>query len=73
MGIVSKVVVLIGTVIVVGVVFVLVFTFPAMWLWNWLMPDIFGLQTISFFQAMGLVALSSLLFRSGSGGSSGSK
>ena len=22
--------------------------FPIMWLWNWLMPDLFGLQVIGF-------------------------
>lgn len=33
-----------------------------MLLWNWLMPDIFGLVTISFWQALGLFALSHLLF-----------
>jgi len=32
-------------------------------LWNWLMPEIFGLQTITYWQAMGLMALSWLLFR----------
>src|SRR4051812_30366254 len=31
-------------------------------LWNLLMPAIFGLQTISFWQAIGLMALSWLLF-----------
>lgn len=31
-------------------------------LWNWLMPDIFGLHRISFWQAVGLMFLSWLLF-----------
>jgi hypothetical protein len=31
-------------------------------LWNLLMPDIFGLHPISFWQAVGLMALSWLLF-----------
>jgi hypothetical protein len=31
-------------------------------LWNLLMPDIFGLHTISFWQAVGLMALSWILF-----------
>jgi Ca2+/H+ antiporter, TMEM165/GDT1 family len=31
-------------------------------LWNWLMPDIFGLRPISFWQAVGLLGLSWLLF-----------
>lgn len=32
-------------------------------LWNWLMPSIFGLRTISYWQALGLMALSWILFR----------
>jgi len=40
--------------------------FPVMWLWNWLMPTIFGLITINFWQALGLLLLSSALFRSSS-------
>jgi hypothetical protein len=30
-------------------------------LWNWLMPSIFGLKTITFLQALGLVVLSKIL------------
>lgn len=33
-----------------------------MWLWNWLMPALFGLTTITFAQALGLFALSKILF-----------
>ena len=32
-------------------------------LWNWLMPDIFGLRTITYWQALGLMVLSWFLFR----------
>jgi len=35
-----------------------------LWLWNWLMPVIFGLPVISFWQAWGLVVLSHILFKS---------
>lgn len=31
-------------------------------LWNWLMPDLFGLPTIRFWQAVGLLGLSWILF-----------
>jgi hypothetical protein len=31
-------------------------------LWNWLMPEIFGLKTISFLQAFGILILAKLLF-----------
>ena len=31
-------------------------------LWNWLMPPIFGLHTITYWQALGLLGLSWILF-----------
>jgi hypothetical protein len=31
-------------------------------LWNWLMPGLFGLHSITFWQAVGLMALSWILF-----------
>lgn len=49
-------------VLIVG--FSLLFALPVMWLWNCLMPEIFGLTTITFWQALGLNVLSGLLFRS---------
>jgi hypothetical protein len=39
----------------------LVFGFVTEHLWNWLMPAIFGLTTITFLQALGLVVLSKIL------------
>jgi hypothetical protein len=38
------------------------------YLWNWLMPGLFGLPSISFWQALGLLALSRLLFGEWGGG-----
>ena len=38
------------------------FTFVVMWLWNWLMPAIFSLGVITFWQAAGLLFLSKILF-----------
>jgi hypothetical protein len=46
------------------------FAFPTMWLWNWLMPDIFGLPMIDFWQALGLGVLSQLLIKSSASSSS---
>lgn len=40
-----------------------------MLLWNWLMPEIFNLGRISFFQAVGLIVLIELLFKSNSSSS----
>lgn len=59
-------------VILVVIVALLVFGFATMHLWNWLMPAIFGLRTITFLQALGLVVLGKILFggfhRHGGGG-----
>jgi hypothetical protein len=41
----------------------IVFSFPTMWLWNWLMPTLFGLVKINWLQALGLNILSGILFR----------
>jgi hypothetical protein len=43
-------------------VFVLAFGFVVRLLWNWLMPDVFGLRTITYFQAIGLLLLIRVLF-----------
>jgi uncharacterized membrane protein YbhN (UPF0104 family) len=32
------------------------------YLWNWLMPEIFGVKPISYWQALGLLGLSWILF-----------
>jgi hypothetical protein len=45
-----------------AVAFALVFGMAVQLLWNWLMPVIFGLGEISYWQAFGLVILSKLLF-----------
>jgi len=47
-----------------GVVAFVVFGFVVMALWNWLMPALFGLRLITFWQAVGLVILSKILFGS---------
>ncbi len=60
--------------IVVLIVFITAILGTAvMWLWNWLMPDLFNLPAISFTQALGLTILSRILtggFRWGVGSSS---
>ncbi len=42
-----------------------------MLLWNWLMPEIFGLKPLNYWQAWGLLILSWILFK-GFGSSAGS-
>ena len=38
-------------------------------LWNWLMPEIFDLTTISYWQAVGVMILAKLIFGFGGGDS----
>ena len=33
-----------------------------MWLWNWLMPSLFGLRTIGFWEGLGLLLLATIYF-----------
>lgn len=55
--------------IVLGIVGFTVFAgLAVMYLWNWLMPTLFGLVTISFWQALGIFALAKILFGFGGGG-----
>jgi uncharacterized membrane protein len=42
--------------------FALVFGIAVMYLWNWLMPGLFGLREITFLQAFALVLLAKILF-----------
>ena len=54
---------------ILGLVLIIVaigflFGWFVMILWNWLMPMIFGLMTIGYWEAWGLLVLSGLLFKS---------
>jgi len=52
--------------IVIGLLFLYAFVlaFPTYFLWNWLMPNIFGLGRIDIYQAMGLNFLANIIFKS---------
>lgn len=52
-------IVVLGTVILLSFVLCL----PVMWIWNWIMPELFGLATVTWTQAWGLNLLCGLLFR----------
>ena len=41
-----------------------IFGFVVMLLWNWLMPALFGLHSIGFWRALGLLILSKIFFSS---------
>jgi hypothetical protein len=42
----------------------LILGLPLMLLWNWLMPMLFGMPYLTFWQAVGLNILSTILFKS---------
>jgi len=42
--------------------FALVFGLLVMWLWNWLMPALFGLREITYWQAFGVLLLAKIFF-----------
>ena len=58
---------IIGT-IVAAVAFLiglsLLMAVPTMLLWDWLMPELFGLKEVTLFQAWGLNFLCGILFKS---------
>jgi len=45
-----------------ALVAVTVFSAVVMSLWNWLMPTLFGLRVITFWQALGVLVFSRILF-----------
>ena len=54
--------------VILGIIGVFVFGSVIMLLWNALMPDIFNLRTITFWQALGLLVLTKILFSGFRGG-----
>lgn len=48
--------------------FIVVMGYVTMMLWNWLMPALFGLPSIVFWQAMGILVLAKIIFGFGSRG-----
>ena len=55
---------------VLGVAGVFAFTFVVMWLWNWLVPELFNGPVLGYWQTLGLLVLSKILFSGIGGGSS---
>ena len=52
----------------------ILFGFIIMWLWDWLMPELFDLPSLTYWQAIGLFILSKILLGGmGGGGSSKNK
>ena len=61
-NVVNRVVKMMMFAIVFFLVFVPLFGYVVMRLWNWLMPGLFGWHMIGFWQAIGILVLSKILF-----------
>ncbi len=45
-----------------GIVFMAFGGFAVQWLWNWLLPPLFGWHLVTFWQALGMLLLCRILF-----------
>ncbi|WP_024771444.1 hypothetical protein [Aquimarina macrocephali] len=63
-------IIIFGAIAITGLA--ILFGFVIMWLWNWLMPEIFGLTTLTYWQAVGVFILLKI-FLGGCGSGSGKK
>ena len=48
--------------IIAAIIFLLLFGYGFMLLWNWLMPDTFGLPVLSYWKAVGILVMAKILF-----------
>jgi len=62
----EKIIVSFLSVIGIALIIGLLMGFPTMWCWNYLMPELFGLKEINFWQALVMQGLCSALFKSSS-------
>jgi hypothetical protein len=58
----KKLILLVPLGIVAVAVFITVGGVVVQWLWNWLVPSLFGWREVTFWQAVGLLALCRILF-----------
>jgi len=48
--------------ILIGLVILAIFTVIFRWLWNTTMPDVFGMKSLTFWQALKILILAGILF-----------
>lgn len=65
---VPAIIAMVAGALVLAFLFAFLFGWAVMYLWNWLMPEMFGLPRIGYWQAWGLVLLSHILLKGGWGG-----
>ena len=50
--------------VIITIAIGLLLSLPVFWLWNGILPDLFGFKQITWMEAWGLMILSGLLFKS---------
>jgi hypothetical protein len=63
----EKLIVAVGTMVlfvILALVFGILLAFPLMWLWNYVMPYLFGLREIDLWHAWAINVLTAFLFKS---------
>ena len=59
-NVLEAILLIVGLIVLAGILLAL----PLQLLWNWLMPTLFNLPVITFWQALGLNLLAGILFKS---------
>ncbi|ASV29994.1 hypothetical protein [Maribacter cobaltidurans] len=59
--------------ILLGIAIAFLVGYIVMRLWNWLMPHLFGLPQVSYWEAVGVLILAKIIFGFGGGGSHNNK
>jgi len=59
--------------IILGIGIAFLVGYIVMQLWNWLMPELFGLPAVSYWQAVGVLILAKIIFGFGGGDGPGGK
>jgi hypothetical protein len=59
-NVLEAILLIVGLIVLAGILLAL----PLQLLWNWLMPNLFNLPAITFWQALGLNMLAGILFKS---------
>src|SRR5512144_1217747 len=57
-----RILALLPLILVAMAAFIALGGYGVMWLWNWLLPPLFGWHTLTFWQALGLLVLCRVLF-----------
>lgn len=50
-------------VLIIMVLWAFIMALPTMWLWNWLMPHLFNLPSVTWTEALGINLLCGFLFK----------